>query len=98
MGRGDDDAGGRADTHDVPCQQRRRHDVAKDHRPQAPRRAHASGVERKRIALAAGVVADDHSPSCGIGFGLQQVVGDTRGCLSNDEAVHSLRPGAYRRT
>ena len=69
-----------------------------DHRPHTTRRADPSGVERKRVALTAGVVADDHASSCSIRFGFQQVVDDACGCLLHHQTVHSLRPGADRGT
>ena len=37
------------------------HDMAEDHRSDAARRQHPGGVEREDVALAAGVVADDHA-------------------------------------
>ena len=59
---GDDDAGGGVDLGDRPRQHGRRDELVEQHRPDPVRRHHARGVEREHVALAAGVVADDHAP------------------------------------
>ncbi len=90
---GDHDPGGGAELRDVPREHRRRHHVGEDHRPHAPGGADPCRVEGEGIALAPGVVADDHAPLGRIGLRLQQVVDETGRGLLHDQTVHPLWAG-----
>ncbi len=61
---------------------------------EARRRHHAGGVEGEDVALAAGVVADGDAARRGVRLFGEQVVGEPRRGLPDDEAVHPQRTGA----
>ncbi len=93
---GDHHARGRVDLGDVPRQHGRGHRVVEEHRLHTLRRADAGRVEREHVALATGVVADDHPAGGRVGHLREEVVDETGCGLLHDEPVHALRPGTHR--
>ena len=91
MASGDHHPGRRTGGHDVPGQHRRGHRVVEQQRPHATGSAHPRRVEGEQIALASGVVADDHAASSGIGGYGQQVLDQASSSLAHHQAVHALR-------
>ena len=85
-----DDSGGGVDLGDRPRQYGCRHDLIEQHRPDAARRQHARRVERVQVALAAGVVADDHTAFARTWVGGQEVRGEACRGLPHHEPVHAL--------
>ena len=94
VGGGDDDAGRGVDLGDRPRQHGGRDELIEQHRPDSVRGHHARRVEREQIALAAGVVADDHAPLARTRVDVEQVLRKTCRRLPHDEPVHALRTGA----
>ncbi len=82
------------DLGDRPRQHGGRDELIEQHRPDSVRGHHARGVEREQIALAAGVVADDHTPLASARVDVEQVLRKTCRRLPHDEPVHPLRTGA----
>ena len=86
---------------DRPGQHRRRLHAGMDHRPDAERGQHTGGVEGEDVALAAGVVGDDHATLRGVRdrpglFAVEQPLAEPGGGLADHEPVHPHRTGADR--
>ena len=68
-------------------------DVREDHRLDALGRHHPGGVRRERIALVPCVEPDHDALRGGIGDMGQQMVGQPRRGLANEQSVHPVRAG-----
>ena len=95
---GDDDAGGRAESGDRPCEDRGRLYAGKQHRSHAHRRKHAGRVEREQVALATSVVCDHDAARSRLGNAVEQPPAESGRGLPDHQPVHPHRAGGDRRS